>query len=404
MPGHELAALPDDPRAFADEIQKLAATGDFNPFSLLAGQAQFHSVFIAPFSPALKSAVDRFLADGSGPLNGTVEQLASQGLSPVEAAQHARQLFQHALGMVVTVLATDHGVAPIPQLFFGHFHPDWKRQAITACGPDFAHGEALAASLGQLETLAGHGRRFPLLFSGPHAGSDYWPTLAGEVVATAEDSLFPGGRERLADLAHWCGAALASEKGKTDAELLTKIHLLAGETDRACAALERMEAAVVAGNGDDEAFVEAVNAVVESAVGLGRPQPILAWLAPRLDRIDTALGGSYDLTLAQLKLAAAAGDGIGPAIDRLVARNRKLARHDLTKEPIWRVVVEPGELIEVGAAAEQLGRPVPWVTKRLESRTIPHHVAHADGKQQVRLPSAALTAWKAALDAHKLLD
>jgi hypothetical protein len=322
-------------------------------------------------------------------------------------------LFQHAQGMCVVVLGSDHGVMSIPQLFFGHFAQPWREQAIAACGQGFAHAAALDEAIRQIETVAGHGRRFPHLVAGPtvSAPTAFWPALAAEVLATAEDSLFAtGSRDRLADLAHWCGAACAQLGLKSDAgrdEMLARVHLLAGESERACAALERLEGPLLAGDGDEEAYIEAVHQLVDAAIKLGRPAPVAAWLGARADRIDTALGGSYDLALALVKLAAAAGTGIGPACDRLVRRNRKLARHDLTREPIWRVAVEPADLIDTAEAATLLDRPLAWLTKRLDQGSIPHHVrpaAQPGAAPMIRLPREALLAWKTAMDAHKLLD
>jgi hypothetical protein len=90
-----------------------------------------------------------------------------------------------------------------------------------------------------------------------------------------------------------------------------------------------------------------------------------------------------------------------PAAAALLAADRKSGRHELTREPIWRVTVEdPGELLETAAAADLVGRSPAFIAKRLEQGTIPTQRL----EDQVRLPRQALLAWKAVMDAHKLLD
>ena len=110
----------DDMSAFAGEIQKMAQSGSFNPFSLIAGETRFHSVFLAPFSPTLREHIGRFLADGTGPLEDVAKSLQQQGASAVEAQTQARNMFAAAQGMLVVVMAGDHGLSTIPQLNFGH--------------------------------------------------------------------------------------------------------------------------------------------------------------------------------------------------------------------------------------------------------------------------------------------
>jgi hypothetical protein len=99
------------------------------------------------------------------------------------------------------------------------------------------------------------------------------------------------------------------------------------------------------------------------------------------------------------------GERLVEAADALVAANRKSARQDLTREPIWRVTVAPGNLLDTTAAAEVIGRTPAFVAKRLEQGTIPFHRSVVDGQSdQVRIPEGALRAWLAVMQAHKLLD
>jgi len=121
-----------------------------------------------------------------------------------------------------------------------------------------------------------------------------------------------------------------------------------------------------------------------------------AWLA------DAGLDCAYDVALARVRVIAAAGDGdLAPAVDALIAADRKLARQALTREPLWQVTAdEPGELLDTAAAAELLGRSPTAIAKRLEARTIPLHAREG----QVRIPRRALDAWRAALGRHGLIE
>ncbi len=420
--------LGDDPQAFVAEIEKLAQAGDFNPFAMLAGELCFHSAFLAPLSPSLTTAVAEFLASGSGPLAGAVESLIGQGLDPVAARAKANELFAGAQGMFVTVLATDSGLATIPQLFFGHFDPAWcehASRAVTGEGQSAGQGGSakpgldpapVQAAIRDLARLAGSGRNWPALISGPEAKAPavYWPALAGRLIDGIDRGLLPPARERLADLAHWIGAAASAlnlrPTGAT-ATLLVRCHLLAGETERAGAMVEVIAAPVLKGddNADDvvDALVDAVTRLTDTAVAHGSAADAAAWLAHRLPAWDQALGGSYELRLALVRLHAAAGSaGLVEAAAQLVQRNRKSARHDLTREPIWQVTSPAEDGLDTVAAAEVIGRSPAFVAKRLEQRTIPFQRLDAAAGQPsaVRLPRAALLAWKQVMDSHRLLD
>ncbi len=409
--------LGDDPQAFVAEIEKLAQAGDFNPFAMLAGESRFHSAFLAPLSPGLKAAVAEFQASGGGPLAGAVESLISQGLDPVAARAKAGELFAGAQGMFVSVLAGDSGLATIPQLFFGHFDPAWCEHAGAAVAGDGKVGldpASVQAAIRDLARLAGGGRNWPELIAGPEAkaAKAYWPALAGRLIEGIDRGLLPPARERLADLAHWIGAAAAAlglRPAGAAATALVRCHLLAGETDRAGALIDSLAAPMLTGDDDAaaDALVDAVTRLADAAVAQGQSAASATWLAQRLPAWDQALGGSYELRLALVRLHAAAGDPqVVAAAARLVQRNRKAARHDLSREPIWQVTAATDDGLETAAAAEAIGRSPAFVAKRLEQRTIPFQRldAAAGQAQAVRLPRAALLAWKQVMDAHQLLD
>jgi hypothetical protein len=401
---------PDpDMSAFAGEIQKLAQSGGFNPFSLLAGDTGFHSVFLAPFSPSLRESIARFLADGTGPLSDVVKSFQQQGLPPAEALQQARQMFAGAQGMLVVVMAGDHGVSTIPQLNFGHLEPAYCEHALRACGEQFPGREALTAALTELRAKAQGGTGWPGLIAGPGAGSNvgtYWLDLGARLIGGV-DGGFATGIERLRDLAHWIGAALIAH-GKPldedDAVIAARCHLIAGEPEATAARIDRLLHA----DADADGLAELVAHLAEAAVRQGTPAPAAAWLDGFVPRFEALFGTCYELRVARFKLlAACAADStrlLAGAAD-LFQANRKSARQDLTREPIWRVVGDPGEVLETAAAAEVIGRSAAFVAKRLEQGTIPYHRAQVAGQpDQVRIPATALRAWLAVMQEYKLLD
>lgn len=405
--------MAEDMNAFAGEIQKLAQTGGFNPFAMLTGETRFHSVFLAPFSPSLRESVARFLADGTGPLADVVKAFQQQGASAVEAAQQARQMFAAAQGMLVVVMASDHGLSTIPQLNFGHLEESYCEHAVKACGEGFPAAKELGTALGELRAKALGGTGWPGLIAGPAAGSNllgYWLGLAALLVEGLDEgflSLSGGGNDRLRDLAHWIGAGAAATGKPLDedgAVLVARCHLVAGEAEAAALHLDRR----LHEDADADALAELVAHLADTAIKQGVPAPAAQWLALFVPKFEALFGTCYELRLAAFKLLAACSspaERLLLAAEALFAANRKSARQDLTREPIWRVVGEPGPLLDTGAAAELIKRSPAFVAKRLEQGTIPSHRAQQPGQpDQVRIPETALRAWLAVMEAHKLLD
>lgn len=388
-------AESDDTRAMAAELSGMLKAGAGDPLALLAGSWNFHSCFLAPFSPSFAAARQQFLVDGGGPLSATVEQLRHQGLSASEAAETARKLMTAAQGLCVAVVAGDHGVATVPQPFFGSLDPAWREGAAQVLAADYR--PAFAAALAALAGVADRG--WPRLVAGPALKGDevrsYWLELAH---GAAEYSELTGhrGDARMADLGHWIGSALAALPGELEVEdhaALCRCALVAGAFPAACAHI-----AACAADGGDDAVVEQLDALATAVCQHGGDAAAAAWLADAA----AGLGCAYDVALARVRIAAAAGgDGLASAVEALVAANRKLARQALTREPLWQVTAaEPGELLDTAAAAELLGRSPTAIAKRLEARTIPLHVR--DG--QVRIPRRALDAWREVLDRHGLIE
>ena len=379
----------------AAELSGMLKAGGGDPLAMLAGTWNFHSCFLAPFSPSFAAAREQFLIDGSGPLSATVEQLRHQGLSASEAVETARKLMTAAQGLCVAVVAGDHGVATVPQPFFGSLDPAWRDGAAQVLAE--VYRPAFAAALAALERVADRG--WPRLVAGPALkGADvrsYWLELAH---GAAEYSELTGNRgdARMTDLGHWIGSALAALPGELDVEdhaALCRCALVAGAFPAACTHI----AACAAGGGDD-AVVEQLDGLAAAVCQHGGDAAVVAWLAGPA----AGLGCPYDVALARVRIIAAAGSGdLGSAVDTLVAANRKLARQALTREPLWQVTAaDPGDLLDTAAAADLLGRSPTAIAKRLEARTVPLHAR--DG--QVRIPRRALDAWREALGKHGLIE
>jgi len=401
---------PDDAdlAGFAGEIQKLAGAGGFDPFAMFNAAQGFHSVFLAPFSPALTAARSRFLEHGDGPLSGAVEALRSQGsLSRDEALARARSMFQAAQGMCVVVLAGEQGVSTIPQLFFGHLSPEWCQHAVAACGADFPAKEPLARALRELGAGALQGRTWPALVAGPECGTEllgYWLDLASGLVASQEQLLRPGA-DRLGDLGHWVAEAVTLlSRGQTldsdDLQALAQCRIAASEWLPAATVIEQ---AIQAGLADED-LVELIGQWSACAARLGAGHAAATWLDGRIAAFEERLGPSYDLARAVFALLAAAmapSAELIAAAERLIARDRKSARHDLTREPLWAVVrSDPGELLDTVQAAALINRSTTFVARRLEQGTLPSHRQN----EVLRIPKDALLAWKAVLDRFQLLD
>ncbi len=408
-----MANESDDMSAFAGEMQKLAQSGGFNPFSMLAGESRFHSVFLAPFSPSLKKHIAQFLADGTGPLSDVAKSLEQQGATPAEAQQQARSMFGHAQGMLIVVMAGDHGLTTIPQLNFGHLEDDYIEHSITACGEQFAAKDALKTAMIDLRAKAMGNTGWPALIAGPSAGSNisnYWLGLAASLIEGMDEgmlSLAGVGIERLRDLGFWIGSAvrdLGKPLDEDSAVLCARCYLIAGDAESAAAYLDTL----LHDDADADSIAELIVHLSDTAIRTTIPIPAAAWLETFIPRFEDMFGKCYELRIARFKLLASAAtpaDKLQAAADALFAANKKSARQDLTREPIWRVVVEPGELLETAAAATLIDRSPTFVSKRLEQGTIPFYRQSIQGHtDQIRIPKTALESWFAIMQAHKLLE
>lgn len=399
-----------------DDIMAQAQRGEFNPLSLIQGEIRVHSAFLAPLTPALQQGISQFLADGSGPLAATVAQMKAQGAPDAVAAASA--LFRAARSMCVIVLTGTHGIATIPHLLASDISEDWISQAVAQLsqrsdgGEGVEGGERLPALLRSLHDQAQRGTAWPNLVAGGDGEViDYWLDLTHACVSAADEQILPELRARLSDLAHWCVAAVATlaqgrglESG--DVEVLVRCQLLAGAIEAAGAGILVLAEAAAGSESesDPEAVIELLAAFVQGALAGAVEVQAAAWLAAHLERFDAALGTPYDTAQALFRLQAAGVVGeatLQATAVLLAARNRKLMRQDLTREPIW--VVRPelaGGLLDTSEAAAVLGRSPTFVAKRLAAGTIPT-TRHGE---QLRIPAQALASWRAVLEQHGLLD
>jgi hypothetical protein len=403
---------PDpDSVAFADSVQKLAQTGEFNPFELLAGETAFHSLFLAPLSPGLAAAIQQFQADGNGPLAAVVAQFVAQGLEQGEAAKRASEIFQAARGMLVVVLASDHGPLAIPQFFFGALDDGFRQQAVATLGPQFAWKEPVAEALVALTATAQHGASGPTLIAGPGLTvaqgnvRDYWLDLGERLVAASERgfAVAVGGQDgRAADFAFWIGSAIENVPSlpeqiplnEDEIRLAARCHLLAGHGPRAAALLNHL----LHEDADPDALAESAVHLTEAACAVGQGAPVGEWLAGFIPRFEEMFGTCYELRLAAFKAltsSLAPVDAVVAAAKTLIAANRKSAKLDLTREPLWRVLVPvvESDLLDTAAAAQLAGLEPYIVAKRLDAGTFP---CVRDG-ERVRVPRAALETWQAVM-------
>ncbi len=327
-----------DLKAFAEGIQGLASQGGFDPMALLSGAMPFHSVFLAPFTPSLRQSITRFLADGGGPLAGSIEALRRQGVAEPEARERARTMFSQAQGMCVVVLGGEHGISTIPQLFFGTLSAEWRAHALAACGKDFSGAEALARALTDLASKAEGGTRWPALIAGPGAGSNilgYFLELAHGLAESLEGGLVAPGSERLADLGSWIGTAVPALMSvgvvldADDAVALARCHLVSGDWTTASSLMLH-----AVGQGmEQEALLELLGIWVEVAARAGEGLAAGAWLTGRLPDFEQRYGPSYDLARGILRLQASAqadSELLLATCELLRSRDRKSFRHDLT--------------------------------------------------------------------------
>jgi len=383
-----------------------AQRGEFNPLSLIQGEIRVHSAFLAPLTPALQDGIRQFLVDGSGPLAATVAQMQAQGAPDAVAAASA--MFRAARGMCVIVLTGTHGIATIPHLLASELSEDWISQAVAQLGEGVEGGEQLPSLLRELHTQAQRGITWPnLVAAGEGATIDYWLDLTHACVSGADEQIVPQVRARLADVAHWCVAAVAAlAQGRGleggDVEVLVRCQLLAGAIEAAGAGI--LVLAEARAESDPDAVIELLAAFVQGAIAGAVEAQAAAWLAAHLERFDAALGTPYDTAQALFRLQAAGAAGVAAlqaTAVLLAARNRKLMRQDLTREPIW--VVRPelaGELLDTNQAATVLGRSATFVAKRLAAGTIPSTRLG----DQLRIPAQALASWRTVLEQHGLLD
>lgn len=400
----------DDFRDFAQQFQQVADGGGFDPFALLTGDNVFHSVFLAPFAPSMQEAITTFLADGSGPMLDLVEQFRQSGLAPAEAAARARAMLEHAQGMCVIVQENDQGLNTIPQLFFGVLDDTFIEHAVLTCGENFPHAAGLRSCLQKLAKKlkpSSPAHHCFALAQGRCEPDAYWIDLAERLLGGLDEGVLPTTSPRHRDLAFWIIQALrdsGDQKQDWDGDslmLLARLAILAGDGEQAGIWISRMLADY---EPEDEALLAVLEQWGQEAISSGNPQALTTFLDAEAPSINALLGGVYELELLRFK-ALAAGQA---SAEQLVAQSeamqradRKSFRHDLGREPLWQVTLaDPGPSVDVAQAADILDRSINFVAKRLDNRTIPN--ALVDG--EVVIPRQALSAWKAVMDTHRLID
>ena len=388
---------------------------DFDPLAMFAGLAaggsRVQAVFLGPPPPSLQAQVRQLLTDGTGPLTSLEEQFRRQGSQ--DPAGELRRMFSAAQGVCVVVVARDHGLVAIPQLWFGSLESSEVDRLVAGCADQAGDSAELRRVVSAIPPRAWPGALATLdgAMTDPGTTREAWLAIAAGVVQASQSALIDlaaegtgsGPRERLADLAWWTAEALAAlaveapgEDPVLGAELEVRCRLLTGEVVTAGQALDRLAAG---GNADD--LGEVLAAFVDIVRRSPQASAAAVWLAERLPVWDAQLGEPYETAQALFRLQVATQRPTAEllASSALMAqRNRKSMRQDLTREPIWEVIDASGVLLDPAEAAQLAQRSTVAMVKRMESGTVPW--TRKEG--MVRIPAQALESWLAILAAHGL--
>jgi len=396
-----------DDEELARNFQEAANRGEFDPFSLLTGRRRFHSCFLAPVSRSAREALDRFREHGDGPLAEIVAHWRSeQGMGTAEAATRLRELFEHAVGMLVLVFVDEQHLTTVPHLFFGHLSPEYRDGIVRTTGDD---GPAVTAAINKLERRISGDTVGIEAYAGPSADPDparYWRSLADAVLGFVDEGIIPGHRRRMGELAHWVARALDALPPGPDpaADLLrrARCRCLAGEVETAAEVAGEL---LLGQECEDELLAGLLDALVDAAIAERRPDLAATFFDRHRAGIDAVLGGIYEREIAEFRalVASQAGpDRLVVAAQALRRADKRSFRHDLNREPLWEIAIaDPGPGLEVDEVAERLDRSVNFVSKRLDAGTIPWF---RDEEGETRIPERGLAAWKAVVDEFGLLD
>ncbi|MFW5699231.1 MAG: hypothetical protein ACOCYN_05175, partial [Planctomycetota bacterium] len=154
-----------DDANFAQQLQQAFGEGGFDPFSLFAGQTRFHSLFVAPLTPALRDAIAELHEHDTGPLLAVIEQFTREGLSAAEARVRVKEMFAATQGSVVLVLEDDQGLSSTQQLYFGSLDEAYCEHIVSMFRQDFPDRDRIRAALISLRHDLERDTRWPALFA-----------------------------------------------------------------------------------------------------------------------------------------------------------------------------------------------------------------------------------------------
>lgn len=407
-PSHVLSG---DVQAMAHELQEALEGGDFNPFALLSGQRRFHGLFLAPLSPGLAAAILEFLEKGTGPLAEVAQQMQTANVSAAEAMARARAMFAATRGMLVLVVVDELGPSAVSTPFYGQWDPEYSRSICSMFEKSAGNRDALQAAVLALGNLLESHTGWPHLFAaveGTDSAWDFWDELGGALMVGQASGMTGHQRSQRAQLAHWVARAL-NDLGRLQPEarqgehlmLQARLHVLAGEVAAGASVLDQLLGHYEV---DPETLVLLLPELVEAGVVHRAPQAVADCLEHHRSTLDQQLGRCWELSLARFRILAAIAAGpeiLVAAANELQRADRKSFRQALHREPVWQVAIaDPGELLDTVAAAGLIDRSPTFIAKRLEQGTLPWF---REG-DTVRIPKTALLAWKAVMDAFRLLD
>lgn len=417
--------MSGDVEGFVQQLQDAGTQGAFDPLAMFQGISQLHSVFIGPLSPQFIAARQEFLQAGSGELSVLLQQLQQSGMDAAQAQSQCRQLLEAVQGMLVCVYNNDQGIQLQTHMFFGHLDNQYLDHLQST---DQEHAQDLR---GLLETLrqqlsdvdSAHGPANAGFLNAKNCyacldadegdtARDYWCELAESMLHGMDQGIMPGQRERLSDLAFWLCTWLPACVDVEDAEdaldgdellVLARCSVLMPDLEMAlqftAMILEEYEPPA------DE-MLPLLEELTDLGIRQGCGLQVELCFAHYAESMQKLFCGAYEYDIALMHFRALASAGVDATTLLLAAQRMHDAdassfRHDVNKEPLWRVSSKPqGRCLDTADAADLLDRSLTFMAKRIDNGTLP---SYRQG-EEVTIPEQSLLAWKRIVEHFHLLE
>ncbi len=402
------ALLGGDLKDFAKHIQQAAAGGQFNPLEMFTGESHIHSVFLAPLPPQVQEAITEFLDTGAGAFAGLIGQIQAQdpSLDQGAAAQHAREMLQHAQGFCVIVLENDQGLSPLTHLFFGAL-PDEFIDAFTQSLAAKNLDTIAKTQLQALRDKVSDGQRDVqecFICEDYDEPDEYWLDLAERITESIDEGIMPAALQGLGDLAYWCAGGMAQSNDELDGDELLLHARCAALGNELEASIHSLDAIFEDYEPDEEDIIPVCEQIGTLAVRNGQGMQLESCFLKHQSSVDALFEQSYEMASLRFRLLASSNadaESLLNAAQRMMDIDQKSCRHDLNKEPVWVITCKPnGESLDTADAADLLDRSLQFINKRLESGTLPFYKDNDD----TIIPKQALEAWQKVMQTLNLLD